>query len=230
VLYAAFQAARMSGDLSGVLDWRLQRMAWHSTTGASAALRIAAMGLVSWYGYRSWGSTGFIAQAGAAAAVLTLVLVGHTSVHPERWLLAPLLALHLVVAAGWFGSLIPLALAARREGLSASFSVVNRFSSIAGWLVPGLALAGLAIALILTGGRCSIHDPYDLALTGKALGFSLLMGIAVLNRWRFGPRLITGRPGAVRKFIVSLAIEYLLLAGVVTVTAVMTSLYSPEPM
>ena len=230
VSYTAYQAARMSGDLSGIFDRHLQRLVWRSTTGASAALRIAAMGLVSWYGCRRPGSNGVVRQAGAAAAVLSLLLLGHTSVHPERWLLAPLLALHLLIAAWWFGSLMPLALVARREDASASLSVVNRFSTIAGWLVPGLALAGLGIGWILTGGRYSTDDPYDLALTGKALGFSLLMGLAALNRWRLGPRLISGLPDAVRTFVVSLAIEYLLVAGVVAVTAVMTSLYSPEAM
>ena len=39
-----------------------------------------------------------------------------------------------------------------------------------------------------------------------------------------------GLPDAVRTFTVSLAIEYLLVAGVVAVTAVMPSLHSPEAM
>lgn len=230
LFYTAFQAARMSGEVSGIVDGHLQRLVWHSMTGASAALRVASMGLLSWYGLRRSDSTAVLQQVAAVSAVLSLLLVGHTSVHPEHWPLALLLAFHSVIAAGWFGSLIPLALAARREATFVSVSVVNRFSTIAGWLVPGLAVAGLGMGLILTGIRYSFSDPYDLALTGKALGFSLLMGLAALNRWRLGPRLGGGLPGAVRAFEVSLAIEYLLVAAVVALTATMTSLYSPEAM
>jgi putative copper export protein len=230
LLYAGAQAARMSGELSGILDGRLQRLVWHSMEGFSAGLRIFTMTVVCIVVVRRSARIGIVPVACAAAGVLTLVLVGHVSAHAQRWLLAPLLASHLIVAAWWFGSLIPLGLLARREDASTSLRVVNRFSRIAGWLVPGLGVAGLTIGVFLTGGSYSVHDPYDLALTGKLLGFSMLLGIAALNRWRLGPNLGTGCPGAVRIFEVSLAIEYVLVAALIVLTATMTSFYSPETM
>jgi len=63
-----------------------------------------------------------------------------------------------------------------------------------------------------------------LILIAKATVFALLLILAALNRWRFTPALAAAR-GALRRSIVT---EYLLIAGVLAMTAVLTSLYSPE--
>ncbi|MGH8208948.1 MAG: copper resistance D family protein, partial [Steroidobacteraceae bacterium] len=196
----------------------------------TASLRILGMAVVAAYGFRVTSPTAVGRTIGAIVAVLSLLLAGHTSTHAERWMLAPLLVFHLLVAAWWFGSLIPLAMAVHSESPAYARDLVDRFSATAGWLVPGLALAGLLMAVVITKGHYSVGDSYDLALTGKAVGFALLMGLAALNRWRLAPSLSSGRQLAVRAFTVSLTIEYLLISGVVVLTAAMTSLFSPEQM
>ena len=227
-LHVTMEAGRMSGEMSGVFDGHLQRVAWQSALGAAASLRILGMALVAVYGLREIGPTAVGRTIGAVTAMASLTLVGHTSTHPDRWMLAPLLLFHLLVAAWWFGSLIPLAMAVRKESPVHARALVDRFSAIAVWLAPGLALAGVLMAVVITKGRYSTTDSYDLALTGKAFGFALLMGLAALNRWRLGPGVSTGGARAVHAFRFSVAIEFVVMSGVVVLTAVMTSLFSPE--
>jgi putative copper resistance protein D len=62
----------------------------------------------------------------------------------------------------------------------------------------------------------------------KVAGFAVLMGFAALNKWRFGPALSRGDARATAAFRRSLAAEYVLIAAVLSVTAVLTSFYSPE--
>lgn len=69
---------------------------------------------------------------------------------------------------------------------------------------------------------------YGQLLIAKLVGFAFLMGLATLNKWRLGPRLAGGDVGIGISFRRSLATEYLLIAAVLTLTAVLTSFYSPE--
>jgi putative copper export protein len=54
------------------------------------------------------------------------------------------------------------------------------------------------------------------------------MGLAAANKWRLGPALVHGPVQSGRWFRRSVAAEYVLIAAVLTITAVMTSLFSPE--
>jgi putative copper export protein len=165
---------------------------------------------------------------GAAAIATSFAQVGHASVHASRWFLVPLLDFHLVVAAFWFGSIGPLIVAARHERSSAARQLVDAFSSLAGWLVPMIAVAGLLMGWILTRGQLSVGNPYDLILGAKMLLFATLMAMAAINRWRMGPALGDGTRRSMQAFCRSLILEYVLIAGVIVLTAVMTSLYGPE--
>ena len=169
-----------------------------------------------------------MAVIGAAIATSSFLLIGHSVTQAPRWALVPLLDFHLLVAAFWFGSITPLALVAIREVAAVSHQIVDRFSSVAGVLVPALALAGVGMAWLLTGGNYSLSDPYCLAITGKVVLFTLALALAALNRWRLGPALATDTLQARQSFVRSLAIEFAVLAGVVILTAALTNLYSPE--
>ena len=149
LLLTPLEAARMAGDFSGARNTALLRLALHSSRGDAHALQLAGLTLVAvglWFhranGPAKW--TLYIAVAGAMLAAVALTLTGHTSVNPMRAWLAPLLAVHLLVAAFWFGALWPLWLMLKHETAAAAEAVLRRFSQIAIWLVPGLALAGPA--------------------------------------------------------------------------------------
>lgn len=160
-------------------------------------------------------------------AVLAFPLTGHTSIHPRRIVLAPLLAVHLLVVAFWFGSLLPLWSVSKRESLDVAVRILQRFSTCATWLVPLIAIAGLAMAFLLVSGVPNVREPYGLLLATKFSGFSILMVVAALNKWRLVPAIeagLTGSRGALRR---SMMLEFLLIIGVLAATAVMTALFSP---
>jgi len=69
---------------------------------------------------------------------------------------------------------------------------------------------------------------YGQLLLAKITLFAVLMGLAAGNRWRFGPGIAVGKAAAAQQFRRTVATEYLLICGVLAVTAVMTTFYSPE--
>jgi putative copper export protein len=166
------------------------------------------------------------ASLGGAISLGAFVLSGHTSAHAERAILAPLLALHVLIIGFWFGSLAPLLLVVRLESRSMAAAVLLRFSRIAGWLVPLILLAGLAMAWILAGSIGVLRKPYGELLLAKFTGFGVLMLFAAYNRWKLTPALQQGASGtSLRRSIVA---EYLLIVVVLSVTAVMTTFFSPD--
>ncbi len=94
--------------------------------------------------------------------------------------------------------------------------------------MPGLLLAGVVLALSLVRSLAVLSMPYGRLLLAKAGAFALLMVPAAINKWRLAPAIAAGDAQAVVSFRRSVAIEYVLIAGVLTLTAAMTTFFSPE--
>jgi putative copper export protein len=248
------EAARMAGDMSGVFDSSLQDMAWTSTTGGAFSVRelgllliVAGMQTTSVrltaegffkaptalspaYWLKLLSSRGFTI-AGVTGAVLVAVsftLSGHTSTSTWRWLLAPLLLAHLLIVAFWFGSLWPLCLVTLRESRERTARVVGLFSSAALWLVPLILIAGVAMTVLLLPDVAALWHPYGELILSKVALFAVLMALASLNKWRYGPALGNGDLTAGSSFRHMVIAEYVLITVVLSVTAVMTTYFSPE--
>jgi len=224
----ALEAARMAGDMSGMWDPELQGMAWNSPARAALICRMLGLLLIA-LGLQgvSVGST-IVAVVGAVLSIGAFALTGHTSVNPHRGALAALLMLHLFIVAFWFGALWPLYVATLRESPTRAGDLIERFTAMATWLVPVILVAGTAMAVLLLPNASALSEPYGELLIAKVVGFALLMGLAAANKWRLGPALVTGTAQSGRWFRRSLATEYILIATVLTITAVMTSFFSPE--
>jgi len=140
--------------------------------------------------------------------------------------LAPLLALHLFIVAFWFGSLIPLAVVLRVEDRETAADLLKRFSSVSAWLVPVILLAGISMAWILASSLRVLGQPYGQLLMVKLAGFGLLMLLAAANKWRLARAFEQGSSDtALRR---SFAVEWVLIVAILSVTAVLTSFYSPD--
>ncbi len=224
----ALEAARMAGELSGVWDSSLQGMVWHSSGGAALIFRLVGLGLIAIGLRRAQGGGSMVAALGAVLACLAFTLTGHTSVAAHQGILRPLLMIHLLIVAFWFGALAPLYLASSRETPRRACEVIEAFTARATWLVPVILLTGVAMAALLLPSLSALREPYGELLIAKVVGFAVLMGLAAANKWRLGPALAAGTAESGRRFRLAVAVEYVLIVGVLAVTAVMTTFFSPE--
>ena len=221
------QPARMTGSFSGMFDGSLQALLLTSDVGATNALRILGLvmlvlGLLK--PNRLGEAVGLI---GATLVVVSFGLMGHTAAHDQRWVLVTLLVVHLLIIGFWFGALLPLYLAAARETIGNSALVIENFSAIAKWLVPAIFAAGLGMSILLLESFNNLWSAYGASLLTKVVGFTVLMGLASLNKWRYGPAIVAGDVAALRGLQRSVVAEWGLIVAVLVVTAVMTGLFSP---
>jgi putative copper resistance protein D len=238
LLLAAHQwleGARMADDYAGLADPSLQRLAWSGSGGNAALLQIIGLLAVALALARRRGPAVSVACIGALIAACAFALTGHTSEYPQRALLGPLLCLHLLLVAFWFGALLPLIICIRRETRSDAAALLHVFSAVAGWLVPCIGVAGLTMAIILLPSPMGWRAVYGRLLLLKLSLFCLLLLLAAWNRWRAVPAmaakdlpaaLAAAAPKALSRTI---ALEYLLVVAVFAITAVLTSFYSPKP-
>lgn len=224
--HLALEPARLAGDFDGLWDRGLQQLAWRSRAGVAQLLQalgllviLAAPGSLPAAQSR-WASGGGLLAVGA------FLLTGHTQAHPLRGLLAPLLALHLLIVAFWFGALGPLVLVSRLEPKVRATAILHRFSRLAGWLVPLILLAGLSMGALLAGSLSVLRTPYGELLVAKLAGFLLLMLLAVANRWRWVPAFAAD--GNARPLRTSIAAEFGLMVAILAITAVLTAYFSPR--
>ncbi|HEY0767082.1 MAG TPA: CopD family protein, partial [Steroidobacteraceae bacterium] len=222
-----FEPVHMAGEWGGFADASLHRLILTSSTGAALAVRVAGLAGVA-IGLRGDGlaarTTGL---AGSFAAVSSFLLTGHTALDAHRLWLAPLLLVHLIVGAFWFGSLWPLRQLCALEPREPAARVIEAFSSAAVWLVPLIPLAGVGIAALLLPDVAALLAPYGLLLIGKVGLFAALMGLGALNKLRLTPALARGEAGALPRFRRSVAVEYVLICAVLAVTAVLSGFFSP---
>lgn len=222
------EAARMTGELGGAMDLDMQRLALHAPAAPVVAVRLSALLLLLWSVRGNTVAPRFLGALAAALVALSFTLIGHVHGSAARWLLMPLLGLHLLVIEFWFGSLLPLRLVGAREAPAQAMAVVELFSKIAMWLVPLIFAAGMGMAFGLLPDAAALHRPYGRGVLLKALVFTLLMVPAALNKWRLGPALVDGGRGALRRFQHSITLEFALIALMLAGTAVLTSFWSPE--
>ncbi|HEY1900444.1 MAG TPA: CopD family protein [Steroidobacteraceae bacterium] len=234
----ALEAPRLAGEFSGLWDRQLQQLAWHTALGTALSLRLIGLAVVfaglqlSWRphggGTRRRLLSGLLCIAGLAVLVSAFTSVGHTVDHADRAWLALVLVAHLACIAFWFGALWPLRAAVTLEEPVAAAALLEQFSQLAVWIVPGLLAAGVTLSVLLLPGFAVFGQPYGRLLLLKMGGFCVLMVFAGLNKLRLVPALRKRDPGAVRRLRHSLLLEYLVIAAVFAVTATLTSLYSPD--
>jgi copper resistance protein D len=228
LVYQLLGAARLTGEFSGMLDPAMHAMAIGSSVGYANLLRLFAVLVLMFLATGSGAENRSILLACVMAVVVSFAMTGHTASASLRWPLAALLMVHLLVVAFWFGSLLPFLRLCTAEAPQLAITIIDRFSKIAVWLVPGLALAGVGLALALLPGFAALTSPYGKLLLIKIVGFGLLLGLAVLNKMRLAPAMSAGKAAAWKSFRRSVAMEFGLICLVLAATAVMTGLFSPE--
>jgi putative copper export protein len=222
------EAARMAGEMSGIIDPAMQMMALQSPTGSAFGMRTLGLVLIA-FALRGRATRALTSLPGILLAIAAFTLTGHTSDNSHRGGAALLLAVHLLVVAFWLGALAPLYMSTTREPPAVSAKLIDAFSTVATWAVPGIAIAGIVLCFLLIPTLAAFNQPYGQLLLTKVGLFAVLIGMATFNKWIFGPACADeADPHAARAFRRTVALEYALICAVLAVTAVMTTFYSPE--
>jgi putative copper resistance protein D len=227
LLQYSFEAARLAGEFSGLWDERLQKLAWGGAAGTAMRLRLSGLLLVL-VGLQGRRMADVLCVAGALVLAVAFTLIGHTLDHPHRMALALLLLVHLLSMTFWFGAIWPLRQVVIHEAPATAGAALTRFSRVAVWIVPGVLLAGATLVVLLVPGWSVFGQPYGQLLLAKMAGFGALLGFAAWNKLRLTPALLQNNSAAAPRLRRSLTVEYLIIATVLGITAVMTGLYSPE--
>jgi putative copper export protein len=165
---------------------------------------------------------------GAVLSISAFALTGHTSDNPHRAAAATLLILHLLVVAFWIGALWPLYLATSRDPPAVAAKLIDAFSTVAFWVVPGILVAGIGLTVLLVPDLAVFSRPYGQLLLVKVALFAVLIAMAAFNKWIFGPACASDDPTASRAFRRTVAFEYVVMCIVLAVAAALTTFYSPE--
>lgn len=221
------EPAHLGGELSAVLDPALERLALTSS-GAELLMRLVGVACLLLGARTAEPPSRALTVAGIVLAVFSFLLSGHAAASAAWPLLMVLLFFHVAVVTWWFGALLALRGASRLEAPAQMAGALAAFSRVAVWLVPAIALAGIAMAAVLLPDLASLWRPYGLLLLTKAALFAALMGLAAVNRLVLTPRIAAGDTASLEKLRGTVLTEYLLIGAALAATAVMTGLYSPS--
>jgi putative copper export protein len=227
VLHYVLTPARMAGSLGSTFDSSLGQLLLESNAGSAHIVRIVGLAVLFLSLDRRNRLNTIALRVALALTILSFALMGHTAIHPWRWLLAPLLLVHVGVAAFWFGALWPLHAIAGRESTERGAALIGEYSKLAARLVPWVLICGALVAVVLIRSVAELATAYGAMVLGKTLAFGVLMYLAALNRRRYGPRIAAADAGAVRAFQRIAAAEWSVLAVVLVATALMTALFAP---
>ena len=220
--------ARLGGTFAATLDPSLGELVLQSNIGPAHAVRLAGLAILAVS--LDQGTRPFVIASlvGAALAILSFALMGHTTIHELRLALAPLLLVHIASAAFWFGALWPLYLVARHEPIERVVTIATRFSALAVRSVPLIFVCGAAMTLIFVRSVDALVSGYGAMVAIKTLAYAALLALAAFNRQRLVPEIAAGNGTALHSFTRVVRLEWLIIAGVLAATALMTDLFSPE--
>lgn len=228
VLHYVLTPARMAGSLGSTFDSSLGQLLLESNAGSAHIVRILGLAVLFLSLDRRNRLNTIAMRAALALTMLSFALMGHTAIHPLRWLLAPLLLAHVGVAAFWFGALWPLLAVAGGEPAERGGALIGEYSRLAVRLVPWVLICGAVLAVVLIRSVAELATAYGAMVLGKTAAFGVLMYLATLNRQRYGPRVAAAEAGAVLAFKRIASVEWGVLAAVLVTTALMTALFAPE--
>ncbi len=196
-----------------------------ATTSLAPAAATCAFGLIL-LALAGWRGSIWLLMPGALAVAASFALTGHAAAAEPTWVTKPALALHVLCASFWLGSLLPL-LWSLRLPTSEAHAVLRRFSAAAMAAVGTLVAAGSLLAWVQLGGRVTAlwETAYGLRLATKLALVTALLLLGALNRFALTPRL--AHCAARRWLGRSLTVDLALGAAVLAVTA--TLALGPPP-
>ena len=219
--YGIFQLSIAQGDATLAFDPAMRWLGLETPLGQAALVRLVGLGIV----LLGLVLATPIATLGAFIIVSSFLIEGHTASAENRYLLVPLLFLHMLTVHWWLGALWPLRTALDRTDISdgETAATVHRFGQQALIAVGMLLVAGVLMLASLVGWQFDLSSAYQQAFLIKLGVFLIILLIAAINKLRMTPLLVTapevGR-AALRRLIF---LEILVAIAILTATAIATS-------
>jgi copper transport protein len=233
----AAAAGLLSLPLSGAyqqglgLDGLAEGAGWAAIGGRElVALVLLAAGLAVAVGSLGTtpvtGRTRAVATAGAALAIVSPAVVGHSRAFSPQWLVVATDVLHVAAGAVWLGGLAGLALSlpALAGRSRAAAQTLARFSSLAAGNLLVLVASGSFLAWRIVGSWADLFGTtYGRLLIAKVMVAALAVGIAGWNRFALLPRVDRAEDNADRRKAAdairsTIAVEAAVLVAVLLVT------------
>jgi copper transport protein len=206
-----------------------------SAYGTSVLVRFVGLGLMA-YSARSLTreSIDVAGLTGAALALGSFALLGHTAVTTPRTLVVAANLVHTTAASIWFGSLGVLFVVLRHrrrthEEAARSARMLNRFGIAAGLSVAAAALAGTLLAWAeLRSPGSLFNSAYGWTLMGKLVLVGLVMAMGAYNHRVLVPAVVSGhKRGAWTRLRRTVRTEIAGLVMVLAVTAAFVNIGAP---
>lgn len=217
--YILFQLAIAAGDWTLAFTPEMRWMAFEVSTGQAAIARLAAVVIIVAAGLRILP----LAAGGAALAIFSYSLEGHTAASEVPGWLPPLLLMHVAIVHCWIGGLWPLA--AMMHAPVDRRSVVDRFGRIALPFVLLLIAAGVLVLAVMSNWTIDFNDAYLQLGIAKIVAVGAVLAVAAFNKFKVTPQFTT-RPDAAAptlRVAVKLEAAFALLVLIVTALLVTTS-------
>lgn len=223
-LRIAIRSARISGGgLEGMLDPIMLQIVWESPLGNFALLQVIGCALILAASAARHLQL-FVGLTGAIIVATSFATIGHSLGQP-RYLLAPVIVIHILAGAFWVASLAPLYRASREAN---GVVLLHRFGVLAGLAVPILAIVGLVFAWCMLGSLSLLFTTdYGVTLLAKLVLVAGLLSLAALNKFRLVPEMGQSAQAAGKKLRRSIAFEAIAIGTILIVTAVLTSVTTP---
>jgi copper resistance protein D len=199
IAWLALESASMADDWSAAIDPDaigavLTDAAFGHAWAAHLALAAALVAVVVFGPRDRWAAT----AVASAALLASLGLVGHSAMQSgaEGVLHRANHAVHLVAAGAWIGGLVPFVMCLRAcERGDLRKDAVRAMAGFSFWgqlIVAAIVLTGV-VNIALTSHRAPIPPttPYRALLVGKLIIVSIMILLALFNRFVLAPRLKT---------------------------------------
>ena len=195
IVWFAFVAGQMSGDWHEALDpAALQTVAIHTRFGTIFLLRICGLVPLLMLCVLRKSSQNLIRVLIAALLLAALAVTSHAAASGAKF---PLLraandCIHLLAGGFWIGGLLVLITLMRRERHQprALLAPLRLFSVWGTYAVAALVVSGVINAvMIVPAAAIAAASPYVSVLTAKILVASVMIALAIVNRWTLAPAL-----------------------------------------
>lgn len=218
-------AAMVGGDWDTALHSPTLKALLLGTSVGHALLVRAGLALVVMFLFLARAGAPRLKAPAAALLLASLSLSGHVrmdtggreAIHVANHVV------HLLSGGFWLGSLaiLPACLAQLRDpahGAEAKLAL-QRFSFCGHFAVALVILTGIVNAALILDGWPDARTPYQWLLLAKVVLVATMAGVAVLNRYRFVPRMRIGPTEAIRDIRRGTYVELALGAAVLALVA-----------